>query len=57
MLKKEFRKKDVNRMRNLITGKTGASSEIQMGYKKIKKTIKKEIFGQKIKKLGLLKMV
>ena len=40
MLKKEFRKKDVNRMRNLITGKTGASSEIQMGYKKNKKNYK-----------------
>ena len=34
MLKKEFNKKDVNRMRNLITGKTGASSETQVGYKK-----------------------
>tara|TARA_Y100000356_G_scaffold34465_1_gene26077 strand:+ start:1941 stop:2543 length:603 start_codon:yes stop_codon:yes gene_type:complete len=34
MLKKEFNKKDVNRMRNLITGKTGASSGIQIGYKK-----------------------
>jgi bacterioferritin-associated ferredoxin len=37
MLKKEFQKKDVNRMRNLITGKSGASSETQIGYtKKIK---------------------
>ena len=34
MLKKEFNRKDVNRMRNLITGKTGASSEIQIGYNK-----------------------
>ena len=34
MLKKEFRKKDVNRMRNLITGKTDASSGSQIGYKK-----------------------
>ena len=33
-LKKEFRKKDVNRMRNLIQGKTGASTGIQIGYKK-----------------------
>ena len=32
MLKKEFNKKDVNRMRNLITGKTGASTGTQIGY-------------------------
>ena len=38
MLKKEFKKKDVNRARNLIMGNTGASSETQIGYKK---TIKK----------------
>ena len=34
MLKKEFKKKDVNRLRNLITGKTGASTGTQVGYKK-----------------------
>ena len=34
MLKKEFKRKDVNRMRNLITGKTGASTGTQVGYKK-----------------------
>ena len=34
MLKKEFNRKDVNRARNLITGKSGASSETQVGYKK-----------------------
>jgi len=34
MLKKEFNKKDVNRARNLITGRVGDSSEIQIGYKK-----------------------
>tara|TARA_Y100000592_G_C5478553_1_gene323907 strand:- start:1058 stop:1657 length:600 start_codon:yes stop_codon:yes gene_type:complete len=34
MLKKEFKKKDVNRMRNLITGNKGNSSETQIGYKK-----------------------
>ena len=34
MLKKEFNKKDVNRMRNLITGNVNSSSEIQIGYKK-----------------------
>ena len=36
MLKKEFKRKDVNRMRNLIQGKTGDSIETQIGY--IKKT-------------------
>ena len=34
MLKKEFNKKDVNRLRNLITGKTGASTGTQIGYNK-----------------------
>ena len=34
MLKKEFRKKDVNRARNLIMGKTGESTGTQIGYKK-----------------------
>jgi hypothetical protein len=37
MLKKEFKRKDVQRARNLITGKTGASTGTQIGYnKKIK---------------------
>ena len=34
MLKKEFSKKDVSRMRNLITGNAGSSSETQIGYSK-----------------------
>ena len=34
MLKKEFKRKDVDRMRNLITGKANNSSEVQIGYKK-----------------------
>tara|TARA_Y100000592_G_C5442590_1_gene304212 strand:+ start:822 stop:1406 length:585 start_codon:yes stop_codon:yes gene_type:complete len=34
MLKIEFNRKDVNRARNLIMGKSGASSETQVGYKK-----------------------
>ena len=34
MLKKEFKRKDVNRLRNLITGKTGASTGTQIGYSK-----------------------
>ena len=34
MLKKEFKKKDVNRARNLIMGKTGDSTGTQIGYNK-----------------------
>lgn len=34
MLKKEFKRKDVERMRNLITGNVDASSETQIGYRK-----------------------
>ena len=34
MLKKEFKRKDVDRARNLIMGKSGASSETQVGYSK-----------------------
>ena len=34
MLKKEFKRKDVNRARNLIMGKTGASTSTQIGYNK-----------------------
>jgi len=37
MLKKEFKRKDVQRARNLLTGKTDASTGTQIGYgKKIK---------------------
>ena len=32
VLKKEFKPKDVNRLRNIITGKTGNSTQIQSGY-------------------------
>jgi len=33
-LKKEFSKKDVARLRNLLTGKTGDKTQIQSGYEK-----------------------
>jgi hypothetical protein len=33
-LKKEFSKKDVARLRNLITGKTGDKTQVQTGYEK-----------------------
>jgi len=32
MLKKEFKRKDVERMRNLVKGKSGESAETQVGY-------------------------
>jgi hypothetical protein len=41
MLKKEFKRKDVERVRNLVQGKTGNSSETQIGYNK-KRTEYKE---------------
>lgn len=34
MLKKEFKRKDVDRVRNLVMGKSNASSETQVGYNK-----------------------
>ena len=34
MLKKEFKRKDVQRARNLIMGNSGASTSTQIGYKK-----------------------
>ena len=34
MLKKEFKRKDVERLRNLVQGKTETSAEIQIGYNK-----------------------
>ena len=40
MLKKEFKRKDVDRMRNLIKGNVNDSSESQIGYKKKKKEYK-----------------
>ena len=40
MLKKEFNRKDVDRMRNLISGKANESAEIQVGYKKKRKEYK-----------------
>jgi hypothetical protein len=40
MLKKEFKRTDINRMRNLITGKTGASTGTQIGYNKKEKEYK-----------------
>ena len=32
MLNKEFKRKDVERIRNLVKGKVGESAELQVGY-------------------------
>ena len=40
MLKKEFKRKDVQRARNLIMGNSGASTSTQIGYKKETKDYK-----------------
>ena len=40
MLKKEFKRKDVNRARNLLTGNSNASTGTQIGYKKETKDYK-----------------
>ena len=40
MLKKEFKRKDVDRMRNLITGNANESSDTQIGYSKKNKNYK-----------------
>ena len=40
MLKKEFKRKDVDRMRNLIKGNANESSDIQIGYNKKNKNYK-----------------
>ena len=34
MLKKEFREEDIQRIRNLATGKVGDKTRVQSGYKK-----------------------
>ena len=37
MLKKEFKRKDVNRVRNLVMGKGNASTTTQVGFNKKQK--------------------
>ena len=51
MLNKEFKRKDVERMRNLIKGKSGESSELQVGYTKSQEQHKEgDIWEEKGKK-------
>ena len=56
MLKKEFKRKDVNRARNLIMGKLVHLQVHKLVTVKKQKNIKKVMFGQKEEKHGLLKM-
>ena len=57
VLKKEFGKKDVTRLRNLMTGKHNSKSGQSVGYNKKRNSIKKVIFGSKKVVNGLLRMV
>ena len=57
MLKKEFKRKDVDRARNLLMGKSGASSETQVGYKKKRIEYKEGDVWKEMVKHGLLRMV
>ena len=51
MLKKEFKRKDVERLRNLIKGNTNTSSEVQIGYIKLNKDYQEgDIWEEKGKK-------
>ena len=55
MLKKEFKRKDVNRLRNLITGKTGESTSTQIGYNKKNEDYKEGDIWTENKKWTLIK--
>tara|TARA_R110000851_G_scaffold321840_1_gene487467 strand:+ start:43 stop:636 length:594 start_codon:yes stop_codon:yes gene_type:complete len=54
-LKKEFQKTDVNRLRNLIQGKTGESSNTQIGYSKKEKDYKEGDVWKENKKTWTIK--
>ena len=53
VLKREFQRKDVERLRNLMTKKSNNPTVIGIGYEKKKKSIKKEIYGRKMDVHGL----
>ena len=55
MLKKEFKRKDVDRMRNLIKGNANVSSETQIGYKKSQIERKEGDFWEENKKTWTIK--
>ena len=56
VLKKEFGKKDVTRLRNLMTGKHNNKAGQSVGYNKNNHFIRKVMFGKKMAVNGLLKM-
>ena len=57
VLKKEFAKKDVERLRNLMQGKYGdKNQQLVLVIQNLKNSIKKAIFGTMMVVLGLLKM-
>ena len=56
VLKKEFKEKDVQRLRNLVQGKYGEKTSTSIGYTK-EQEFHNEIYGKKIVVNGLLKMV
>lgn len=48
VLKKEFQQRDVQRLRNLMTGKHGDKTIVGVGYTKNKNSIMKEMCGRKM---------
>jgi hypothetical protein len=57
VLKKEFKQRDVERMRNLVTGKYGERTTMEPVIVKQKNSTAREIFGRKMVAIGPLKMV
>ncbi len=55
MLKKEFNRKDVERVRNLVKGKANESAETQVGYKKQTKEYKEGDIWKENKKTWTIK--
>ena len=53
VLKKDFNKKDVERLRNLVKGKAGERTTQGIGYTKKKNFIKKVISGKQMVVNGL----
>ena len=52
-LNREFSKRDVQRMRNIVTGNTANRTRVQAGYERNLKNILKVIFGRKMVNNGL----
>jgi hypothetical protein len=56
MLKKEFKEKDVERIRNLVKGKSGERTISGVGFVKKQNFTKREIYGNKMVANGPLKV-